>query len=110
MTPPKLLTVDEIIELKKSYVLFGDVGDDLETLLETALAAMRALQGVYLSDKTPEYEYGQPDRQGRKPGTGQRWKTPKEIAKPFQQTGEDKGGRGDESECNAKTDTRIIKS
>lgn len=103
MTPPKPLTVDEIQSMLENHAEFQyDEHEatwcfpDIQRLCSTALAALRALQGVYLSDKTPDYEYGQPDRQGRKPGAGQRWKTPKEIAKPFRQTGEGKGGRGDE--------------
>lgn len=40
-----------------------------------------ALQSVIKSDKTREYNYGEKRRDGEAPGTGQRWLTPKELAR-----------------------------
>lgn len=50
--------------------------------LEKDLAlAKAALKDAFRLDRSKEYEYGEPNRNGVKPSTGQRWLTPKEIAK-----------------------------
>jgi len=40
-----------------------------------------ALATVERNDRTPTYEYGEPLRNGTKPGVGQRFKTPREIVR-----------------------------
>lgn len=42
---------------------------------------VEGLKSIRQLDKTNEYEYGQPDRDGHKPGIGHRWKTPREITR-----------------------------
>lgn len=41
----------------------------------------KVLKSIPTLDKTPEYEYGEPDRNGNKPGSGKRWKTPAESSR-----------------------------
>lgn len=41
----------------------------------------KALEDCFKLDRSKEYEYGEPNRNGIKPGVGKRWLTPKELAK-----------------------------
>lgn len=54
----------------------------LARLYEAENAELRgALRTCVLHDRTPIYEYGEPNPRGVKPGKGQRWNTPREVAR-----------------------------
>ena len=52
--------------------------EECRQVIEALSIVIGTLEASWLSDRTPEYEYGQENRTGMKPGMGQRWKTPKE--------------------------------
>ncbi len=54
---------------------------DAEKLKQALAVAVETLESAIKLDRSVEYKYGEHDRQGYKPGIGQRWKTPKELAK-----------------------------
>ncbi|HEX7046996.1 MAG TPA: hypothetical protein VF275_05445 [Gammaproteobacteria bacterium] len=50
--------------------------------LRARIAELEArLLNCYETDRTEEYEYGEPTRNGRKPSAGSRWLTPKEMVR-----------------------------
>lgn len=60
---------------------WGKLMSHMATLEAENKIFREALESVFKLDKSREYDYGQADRNGNLPGVGQRWKTPKEIAR-----------------------------
>jgi septal ring factor EnvC (AmiA/AmiB activator) len=67
--------------IKKLNDARENANKDRDAWKQKAERLAEALKSCEQLDRTPEYRYGEPDRQGHMPGIGKRWKTPKEKAK-----------------------------
>ena len=75
-------------EMAMADILYSEKDEILKLKAENA-RLVEALKDVERLDKT-EYDYGTPDRNGRLPdGIGQRWRTPREIARNARQPSAD---------------------
>jgi hypothetical protein len=87
----------EDIRNSEKFILAEDCPQDekhcgcIPTLKREVERLREALVSCGANDRTPHYEYGDPNRNGKLPGPGKRWNSPREIAHAALAEGGDDG-------------------